>query len=284
MARIIKTESDCRLLYAEIVNGYSYVPEGKYFLKHYNEIEAAITEQKRREYLKEADDQGLLSQEEKLKLLAINGHWTTEEEKAYKEALEELDGLRQSVRKLIISWQIEDISKKIIEKEKEIRTKFRGRAELIGSTKEAHSAHRASESHVLRAFYKDAGLTQYYFEDKNVDDLLPSEVNIFMDIYYNSHEVFIEKNFKRIAVCPFFLNAYLVSNDNPYFFFGKPIALLTIYQLALFSRGQYYKNIIEETPARPPDDYYDDLDKVIKFYDLQYSLIQSKRKSQSSSR
>ncbi len=281
MSRLLKNESDCRLVYAEILNGYSCDPGGKFFLKHYNELDSSITEQNRRKYLKEAEDQGLLSLEEKLKLLAIHGHWTEEEEKAYKSDTEEVEGLRQSVKKLIISWQIDDMTRRLADKEKEIRIKYQPRAELIGTTKEGYASRKASENHVMRAFYTDAALTQYYFANRDMDDFPPNEVEIFMNIYFNSQEAFVEKNFKRIAVCPFFLNAYLQSKENPYFFYGKPIAHLTIYQLALFSRGQYYKSIIEETPARPPDTYYEDLSKVISFYDQQFSLIQTRRNNRS---
>jgi len=45
----------------------------------------------------------------------------------------------------------------------------------------------------------------------------------------------------------------------------------------LFSRGGYYKDILEQSSQRPPEEYYDDLDSVIQFYDRQYSIILGKR-------
>jgi hypothetical protein len=279
MTRELKTEQDSRLVYADIVRGYSCDPSGKFFLRHLTELDNAQTEQKRREFLKEAESVGLMSEKKKLELLAVNEHWTKEDEASYQQYQEDLNNLRLSLRKLIIPQQIEAMEKTIQEKEQENRERWETRLQLLQPTSEYFSLKRASEYHILTSFYQNAALTKPLFSAEELDDLSNKNLQKFIDIYHDVHCVFTEKNFKRIAICPFFLNSYLVSEENPYFFFGLPIARLSIYQLALFSRGGYYKHIIEESAARPPEDYYDDLDKVIQFYDRQYSIILGKRNS-----
>lgn len=272
-----KTESDCRLAFAEIVKGYSCDPSGSFFIRHASELIHAQTELKRREFLEEAKKAGVLPEKEKLVLLALHEHWAQADEQEYQQYLEEIESLRISLQKLVIPQQIAHMEQMMNDKISEHKDKWRTRAELLGLTCETYSSRKASEYHVLSAFFKDKLLTQPMFPQEERDDISADELSRLVDIYQESTQIFSDKNMKRIAVCPFFLNAYLVCNDNPFFFFGKPIVDLTIYQLALFSRGAFYKNVVEESPQRPPEEYYDDLDKVIKFYDQQWSIILGKR-------
>jgi len=277
MAQELNKEEDCRLVYVDIVRGYSLDESGTYYIKHFTELDTAETERKRQLYLREATRFGLTSEKERLDVLARFGHWSTEDEQSYQTAIEEITGLEISARKLIIPSQKEEIEARIQTKRRENQKNFTTRAQLLGLTKETHANRKAAEHHILSSFYKDSALSVPQFSQEELDNLSENDLQIFMDIYRSTHEVFSEKNMKRIAVCPFFLSAYLVSNDNPYFFFGKHIAYLTIYQLSLFGRGSYYKMIMEETPARPPDEFYEDLSQVIRFYDQQYSIILGKR-------
>jgi len=105
------------------------------------------------------------------------------------------------------------------------------------------------------------------------------DIRIYLRLYHRVHGLFNEKNFKRIAVCPFFLNPFCLSNEDIFSFFGKPVIDLTVYQISLFGKGRYYKQLVSDPEVKsPPEEYYtDDLDKVIKFYDQQYSILVGKR-------
>jgi len=277
MAQNLKTEQDCRLVFAEIAQGYSCCPDGKFFIKHFSEAEAAQSEFKRKIFLDEAIKQGLPSEKEKLEMLDKFEHWTKGDEKDYQDYFEELLGMRFSLRKLVIPQQIEHLKQEIANKEKESVIKWATRAQLVGSTRDDYANRKTAEHHILSSFFKEPECRINKFTPEEVDNLTTEELNILMNIYANAHESFSEANVKRIAVCPFFLNGYMASDGNAYFYFGKPIINLSIYQLFLFGRGAYYKMLLEETPNRPPDEYYDDLDKVIQFYDRQYSLLMGKR-------
>jgi hypothetical protein len=277
MPREVKNEQECRILYGEIVNGYSRHTNDLY-LKHYTELEIAQTECQRVKFADEAEKYGLQSEKDKLQLLREKGHWSETEEKEFQEAKSDLDGLYYSLKRLVIPQQIEHMNQMIRTKEKEFHEKFAGRFHLLGKTIEDYASKRASENHVLRCFYKNDLIVTPYFTQDDIDDLTEKELGIFMDIYHSVHQRFYERNFKKIAVCPFFLNGYMISNDDPQIFYGKPVVKLTIYQMALYNRGGYYKNILNNPESKPPpEEYYNNLDEVIKFYDRQYSIILGKR-------
>jgi hypothetical protein len=278
MPRDLKSEQECRIVFAEIIGGYSRDPKyPNLYLKHYTELDLSHTECVRQQFIEDGCKQGLMTEKDKLNLLAEKGHWSPEEEKKFIEAREHINQLYFSLKKLIPPNQIEHMKGTIIEEEKKFQNEFGIRVQLLGTTVEHYATQRASENHVLRSFFKDAKLQVPYFTEADVDELSKQEVGLYIDIYNSIHSTFFDKNFKRIAVCSFFLNGYRLSEENAMTYFGKPVIDLTIYQMALFNRGHYYKNIQSDPEFKsPPEEYYEDLDKVVKFYDQQYSIILSK--------
>lgn len=278
MPRELITEQDCRVLFSDIVNGYSRDENGTFFLKHYSELDLSETEYIKRRYISSGRKEGLVSEEEKLTLLREKGHWSAEEEASYQETRAKLEEHYYSLKKLVIPQQIEHMNKMIRLEETKLREQFSYRSELLGMTLEQYATKRASESHILRSFCKDGLLQTPYFTDEDMDELTAKQMGVYIDIYHTAHDVFYERNFKKIAVCPFFLNGYNLCADNPQIFFGRPVVYLTLYQQSLFSRGRYYKNILNDPESKtPPEEYYTDLDQVIKFYDRQYSIMLGKR-------
>ncbi len=276
MSHDLKKENECRIAYADIVRGYSTHKD--FFLKHYTELDIAETERTKKHFEEDGRREKLISETEKLQLLEEKGHWSKDEEASYQEARIEIEQQRFSLKRLIVPQQINDLLGRIEQNEKEFYSKFATRGQLLGVTLEQYANRRASENHILRSFYKNSKLTIPYLSLNDTDELSVKEMSIFIDIYQQTHSMFFDKNFKRIAVCPFFLNGYQSCNENPEAFFGKPVVHLTLYQLALFSKGRYYKNILSEPEARtPPEEYYEDLDSVVKFYDSQWSIILGKR-------
>ena len=48
-------------------------------------------------------------------------------------------------------------------------------------------------------------------------------------------------------------------------FFGKPVIGLTYYQVELFGYAKHFKHLMSELKSKPPEEYYDDPDKLIDF-------------------
>lgn len=272
------TETDCRLVYLDILNGYTV--SGEHVVKHSTEFDYCLTERVRQKFLIDGAKLGLVSEKEKLILLSEHGVWTNQEENGYLAAKDELDSLLLSAKNLYIPQQIEDMKRRITEARHRLQEDFGQRAVLIGTTKEVFAMRRASEAHILRSFYKDPDFKHPEFTQEDADAIEPAELHIFMDIYESVAETYVERNMKRICVCPFFLSSFYVCKDSVFNFFGKAVVQLSLYQVSLFNKGKFYKNIFEEPDiVRCPEEYYSDLSKVIKHYDQQYSILLGKRRA-----
>jgi hypothetical protein len=278
MSLDLKTEADCRIIYADILNGYSTLGSGDIFLRHNTERRNCLIEIKRRRYLADAEKRGLLSEKDKLALLAEHGHWSNKEEEDYQQKISDLDGMRFSLKKLIIPQQQEHLEGEIKKKEKEFQSFFVERIKLLGITKEHFANKKVQEEYVLASFFKDSSLKTPLFSEEQSDELEAKEVSGYVQLYKDTHAVYYEKNFRRIAVCPFALNPFIVTKGDVCNFFGKPTIELTIYQLALVGKMSYYKNLLEDPEIIAPlEEMYENLDEVIKHFDRQYSIALGRR-------
>jgi len=84
-------------------------------------------------------------------------------------------------------------------------------------------------------------------------------------IYNGVNLKFSEQNLKKIALSSFYLNMFNLSSDNPYYLYGKPIVDLTFYQMEIFSFARYFKNVVSNSKHSPPEEYYNDPDKLIEW-------------------
>jgi len=172
----LKTEAECRIVYLDILNGYTESPEAKAFIKHNTEIDNCIIEVNRARYFDEAGKKGLLSEKDKLALLAEHDHWSLKEEENYQQQICDLDSMRFSLKKLIIPQQVEHMSGTIKEKEKSIYPIIIERSQLLGATKEHYANNRAQEEHLLKSFYKDTSLKTPLFSEEEGDELQASQI------------------------------------------------------------------------------------------------------------
>ena len=73
----------------------------------------------------------------------------------------------------------------------------------------------------------------------------------------------------------------MMADNDPVKFFGSSVLDLTIYQLNLFSRGKYYKFVLEE--GEPPPESVSQqaeekgVDHLVNYYDLEYTRIKNER-------
>ena len=98
--------------------------------------------------------------------------------------------------------------------------------------------------------------------------------------YYNDFQnVFSDRNLKKIACAPIVYNSFFLS-AHAKDFYGKPVCELTVNQISLYSNYIYFKNISSSPEFKSvPQEYYSNLDKVVDYYDQQYSILNSKNNS-----
>ena len=77
--------------------------------------------------------------------------------------------------------------------------------------------------------------------------------------------MFHSQNLKRVALSTFFLNYFYLCEDNPMIFFGEPVIKLSYYQIELFGYARHFKYLMSDLKTKPPDEYYEDPDKLIEY-------------------
>tara|TARA_R100001163_G_C5042650_1_gene180491 strand:+ start:9 stop:1013 length:1005 start_codon:yes stop_codon:yes gene_type:complete len=268
-------------LYRDIIFGYSEFRlesnKNKIFVKHLNELETGESERKFNEFLYTATESGLKTEEESVAFLIAEGAWSEENEQQIKELTDKLSQLHLTKSKLLIKSQLALIQEEIEPIEKELTVLNYERQESMGMTAETFANKKISELTLQRSMFKDRELKELYYTEEEFDYLGHEEVNECLGIYTEMiSEKFQGDEIKRVAVSPFFMNAYIICDDNVYNFFGRPILTLTNFQLALMSQAKYLKNLMSNHKS-PPEDFQATPDKIIEWYELQSKSSEAMR-------
>lgn len=272
--KILKLE-DCRKVYRDIVAGYSVIKQPRCYLKHLRDIDLGAVDNKSELILDEVKANKIQSEKDVLIALDKRGIWTKKDEENYFELIKSIKDLEQEKRKIKSREQAEQLVQ-IINQRKDELYKIEGeRASHLSISAEYFVKKRSQEELIKISFFKDEELKQPLFSLDEFNDLEYGELVPFFSAFAELAETVGENNLKKISVCPFFLNAFSLSNDDPIKFYGRSgIVDLTIYQLDLFNYGKTNKVILEQG-HNPPEDY-SDLDKIVNFFDIEYSILLGK--------
>jgi len=264
------TKEELRFLYNDIIFGFTefdYFENNICFIKHLTPFDSAKIDQVTLNARRKAESMGLNSEKQQLDFLEKEKLWTSKDEADFVELRGYIRTLEISKNKLLIQDQIDALEAQIKDAEKNFVDKFKTRSELVGFTSEAYSSKKTNEFYVYRSLYKDSDFKNPYYSEEEFDVLNQSELEKLVSAYNVVTAQFVDESLKRIALSGFFLNFFYVSNDNPYYFFGKPIVNLTFYQLSLFSHGVRYKNMLQNAKHKPPEELFDDPDKLTEFFE-----------------
>ena len=275
-----KLTHEFRKVYADIINVYTLVEsEGQnLYIRHLNESDIGYISSKYKLFFSEAEDRGLLTLNKKLELLKEQGIWAEEEEE-YKKIKEELSRNTESKKKLLIRSQIDSISKLIEDQEKELQSIESKRSEAIDLTCEKYADRKSNEEIVNLCLYKDPQLKEKFFSPREYKEMDQAELYACIFLYNNSLSSFNGKFIKQLAAMPFFINSFLISNDDPMIFFGKPVTELTNYQIDLFSTGKFYKSVMS-SKGNPPEEAYEDPQKLVEWYDSAQATEEIKKQTE----
>jgi hypothetical protein len=278
---VIQTTKDARRAYREILQGYSYIEEDDLYIKHFTEADLGLLEVLYKKCEKELGEIGIERSKEKLKFLDKQGYWTKDEESAYINARYAVNDGLAFQEKLSDPKQKENFQKVIKEKEEILKKIKETRDEVLNPTTESFCDRRINEHYVRIALFKDKELTAPRFTEKEFQDLTYVELGDLVQKYNEVIDVFNDLNIKRVGVNGFFLNAFLMSNNDPVKFYGKSVLELTMYQINLFGKGKFFKSILEDGKD-PPDSIYNmveelGLDPIVNWFDAAWSQIQAER-------
>tara|TARA_B100000287_G_scaffold333505_1_gene318671 strand:- start:1801 stop:2673 length:873 start_codon:yes stop_codon:yes gene_type:complete len=281
---ILTDTKECREAYREILQGYSYLPEEKLYLKHFSESDLGELEFLYKECTRSIEAQGIEKEKDKLKFLEKEGHWTEGDEASYVEAKLAVQDAYEFKRKLVDQEQAKNFEQVIEEQEKNFKEISDSRHSILYPTLEGYCDKKINEHYVRLSLFKDKELKEPLLTEEEFEDLSFIELNKFIVIYNNISLKFDQKNIDRIAVNSFFLNAFMMSNNDPVKFYGKSVLELTLYQMNVFNKGKYYKSILEEGKD-PPNTLYETIDQhgldpIVNWYNTAFNQIRNERERQ----
>jgi len=255
--------------YWEIVQGSSGFEFNKqmYYMKHLSAQDAGIIEAKENFYFNKAKSQGIPTNQEKIEELIKENLYDPKNDKRILDLKLSLATMKKTRSKLYLTRDLNNIDKQIKETSQELNKLLETKESLLETTCERYTAKRMNEFYIYYSVYSDINCKNHSFILKDFEELDQFELNSLVDGYADTSLKFNSTNLKRIAVSNFFLNYFYLSDDNPYFFFGKPVSDLTFYQIELFGYARYFKDLMSKSTVKHPDEYNEDLDKLIDWYE-----------------
>lgn len=271
--KILKLE-DCRKVYRDIVAGYSLVKEPRCYLKHLRDVDLGAVDNKSDLILEELKSKKIQSEKDVLIALDKRGIWTKKDEENYFQAIQTVKDLEVQRRKVVSREQAAQLVSIINQKKEELQKIESERAGHLSISAEYFLKKRSQEELIKISFYKDEELKYPLFDSDEFNELEYGQLVPFFSAFADLAETVGENNLKKISVYPSLLNAFSLSGDDPTKFYGKSIVNLTLYQLELFGMFKTNKMILEQGDEPPQD--YSDLDKIVNWFDINYSILLGK--------
>ena len=266
-----------KMVYQEIIDGSSPVKD--FFVKHLSDVEFIDVTRKRLALFQKYKDDGIPTEEERLKVLRDSEEWTDQQESdimAYRLTIADNE---KSLISLIPEQQVA-IQQLLNEHKQSLRKLLIEKRNLIGATAEECSERDSTAFLTFLSIFKDRECSRPMFSSWTEFEALPEEqiemyTQAMDEVLGRIHDLTI----RTISALPFFLNAFSYTKENVSMFVNRPVSRLTNYQIHLFSLGIRNLNILTQAEGSPPE-YFDEVhaEEIIKWYDIQYSMILGKRK------
>ena len=281
----LRTSKDCRDAYREILQGYTYVAEKDLYVKHFKEADLGYLDSLYKQCEKKVQDLGVSSERERIKFLKEEDYWNEQEEEEYLAQRMAVVDAYAFKEKLTDPEQVKNFKEEIKRQEDLLQKIEEERRQLVEPTVESFCDKKINESYVRVALFKDEKLKEPLYSKDEFDDVSFLELAELVKTYNKAISKHKDRNIKRIGICHFFLNAFLMADNDPFKFFGTNVLEMTVYQQNLFSKGKYNKYILEEG-KEPPEALYEQLDiggldEIVTWFDTANIQIKQERRQQS---
>lgn len=264
-----KLEKDkLKSLYIDVIRGFSvsHTEEfGSLYVKHLDMVSSSDIDERQSAFFEKAKGQGVPTREDQLEYLDKEGLWTSAEEEKLRDQQSIVAGLRQSKSRVFLQREIEYFRKEIEKEEEVLEDLFKQKEEFMGYTAESYSSKKINEFYIYTALYKNKDLEERYFTQEEFDYIDFEKLGTLIKAYNDATRYFNASNLKRVSLSPFFLNYFYLCDDNPQIFYGLPVVKLSYHQVELFGYARHFKHLMSELKAKPPEEFYDDPDKLIEF-------------------
>ena len=272
-----------RILFVDILKGYTiaYYKNSKLYFKHNTSIDSGDIDHIKQEFIEKAKKNGLPTEQEKEEYIIKEKLWSTEKNEEIKKIKSYTSGLKQTKSKLFKNDDIAQMNKQINQENVKLFTLIAERKDLLGFTVEDYANKKINEYYMFNSLFKDKDLKNKFFSEQEFDELENKDLSEILEIYNNMNKNYVDKNLKKIALSSYYLSLFNLSDDNPYYMYGKPIVYLTFYQMEVFGYARYFKNALSEAKHKPPDEYYEDPDKLIDWLESSKNVEEVLSKNES---
>lgn len=256
----------CRKLYKDIINGYSYIPYHKIYVKHFKEIDIGEINESKQRIIEETKEKGLLGEKEKIEMLIESGHWSQDKENQIQSLEEQIANQKQAKTKLFVKSQLDAVQRQIDQKQEKLEELLQEKFSILGLTVESFSEKKSSEEVIRFALFKDKDFEIPLYTEEEYEELEQNELETLISIYSQVLGEFSEHRVKMVSAATFFMNTLMLCKNNPFTFFGKPACQLTNLQMEMFSHGLSYKNVLEKGNTPSPEISLN-LEQMVEWYE-----------------
>lgn len=259
------SETSERLLrqsYSEIIHGFSLttLKDSTIYLRHFSSLDNLEIDFLYKESYEKLVAKGYPTEAERMTQLEKDHLWTKGDENNIKNLKDYIENLTTAKKKAFLRQHIDSINQQVLDQEKTIFEMVSKRDFLIGQTAERATRKKVDSRLIFKSLFHDAKFEQPVYSEQEFEELDNEELSDLFVIYNNTMDNFAQINIKKIALSPFFQNAFYLT-ESVYEFYGKPVCFLTNYQIQLSAFGNYYKQILSG-PVKPPDEMLSDPDKL----------------------
>ena len=264
----------------EIFDGFSVLDSslGPIYIKHFHQLDTRKILSKRKLYIAQAEERGLLTENSILKMLFQDEMWDDKSEKEIQEKKKFIENLKNSISKIVLPSKRKE-HKKLIDLEiGKLNALSLEREKLIGLTAEKYAEKKVNKEFFESLLFLDDAFKTSPFEDLDYQDIeTAKELTDLEGKFFNRMS---DENISKAVLSPFF-SPYMPYSEDVLNMFGEPLKNLTAFQLKMISYARSFLNIFKNSQKEIPDHIAKDPDLLIDFYNSQKTENNAKNKGES---
>lgn len=264
-----------KLVYHDILNGYT-LDSGGVYVKHFSESSYAKVLTKKLALIQQYEKDGLPKTADREKEIIEQGLWEKEKDDRIIQLKFIVSDNEKYAAGMVIPAQKQAILNIIKGSKIELANLLYEKDGVIGPTCEKYADKELENYFIVELFHRDAELKQKIYTVEDIDAMENDELNALKKTLNQALCKVQDSHINKIACLPFFLNVLGLTKDRPEQFLGKPIASLTFNQHNLISSGLKNLSISSGSEGQPPSLLTGTIDDLVKWFDLQYSILLSK--------
>lgn len=248
---------------------------GPIYVKHFHQLDVRKIFSKRKAYIKQAKEKGLMTEKESLDRLIEDEMWDLESEKKIEDKKNFIENLEKSLIKIHLPSQREKHKELInFEKSKLKELSFK-KSELIGLTAEKYVDKKVNQEFFETIIFTNPEFTKSPFDDIDYQDLNKlAELNKLEGLFFKRMS---DSNISTAVLSPFY-SPYMAYSEDVLGMFGKPMKDLTAFQLKMITYARSFLNIFKNSQKEIPENIAKDPELLIDFYNSQNSKDTVKNK------